>query len=112
MPQCNPILTLTKTASGIIAAGRCVTFSGAQASVQGAKTLGVASTSADVEDDLAVVVSGTATVESGAAFAVGDALTSDAQGRAITATGAEFVFADALEASSRAGAKIEALLRR
>ncbi|MEI8396208.1 MAG: capsid cement protein [Rhodospirillaceae bacterium] len=116
-----------------------MTFSGAQATSQGAKVLGIAQTSVAGGIDCAVAVDGSVIVEAGAYIAIGDSLICDNQGRAIPSTGAlavkagatavtstaangaailqggdppEFVFADALEAASEAGKKIEVLLRR
>lgn len=139
MKQSIPILTLSFTAPGVVAAHRGVKFSGAQATVQGEKVAGVArSAAAAANDKITVDVKGTTTVESGAAFALGDSLIVDAQGRAIVQTSAlrvkagvvavtstaangaileggdatEYVFADALEAAGGAGEFVEVLLRR
>lgn len=131
-------LALTVKATGAIAQYRAVGFSGAQATVQGQKIIGVARHVAAVNDQVTVDVKGTAIIESGAAIAVGDALIVDAQGRAMpasalavragatamTSTAAngagvlsgsetpEYTFADALEAATAAGQFIEVLLRR
>ena len=132
-------LTLTKAASGVIAANRAVTFAGAQASVQGEKIMGVARAPAAAIGDLVPVdVAGTVVMEAGAAIAIGDAIIVDNVGRAIASTGAlavaagavavtssaangailtggdgpEYVLGDALDAAAAAGALIEILLRR
>lgn len=135
--QSAPVLDLTFRASGAVAARRCVTFAGAQATVAGSKVAGVARTLASDGEVFAVAVVGTAVIETGAAVAVGDGLVVDSQGRAVpaspltVATGGtavtssaangailaggdppQFVFADAMEAAIGAGKVIEVLLRR
>lgn len=131
-------LALTAKATGAIAQYRAVGFSGAQATVQGQKIMGVARHAAELGEQLTLDVAGTVIVESGAAIAIGDALIVDVQGRAIPATslavragatamtstaanGAgvlqgsetpERAFADALEVATAAGQFIEVLLRR
>lgn len=137
--QSIPTLVLTFTASGAVAARRAVGFTGAQAGAAGQKVMGVSPRAAASGELSEVVASGTATVETGGAFAQGASLIVDAQGRAVASSGAlnikegatavtstavagaallaggdmpEFVFADALEASGGAGAFVEVLLRR
>ncbi len=135
--QSAPVLDLTFRASGAVAARRCVTFAGAQATAAGSKIAGVARTIAANGEAFAVAVVGTVVVEAGAEIAVGDGLVTDAQGRAVPASpltvaagatamtssaanGAvlaggdppQFVFADAMEAATGAGKMIEVLLRR
>lgn len=135
--QSAPVLDLTFRASGAVAARRCVTFAGAQATVAGSKIAGVARTLAANGEAFAVAVVGTVVVETGAEVAVGDGLAVDSQGRAVpagavtvaaggtavtssAANGAilaggelpQFVFADAMEAAPGAGKMIEVLLRR
>lgn len=131
-------LILTGKASGAVIARRCVTFGGAQMTVQGAKVLGIAQTGAADGALFPVIVDGTAIVEAGAAIAIGDTLICDNQGRVIPSTGPlavktgatavtssaangavlqggdppEWIVGDALEAASQAGIKIEVLLRR
>jgi len=137
--QSIPTLVLSFTASGAVSAMRAVGFSGAQATVQGQKVLGVSPrvvSSGGVSD---VAVGGSTVIETGAAFAVGASLIVDSQGRAIAVTGKlaidagatavtstaangsgvlvgadlpEYVFADALEASGGVGEFVEVLLRR
>lgn len=110
--QAISLLDLTARASGAVTIHRCVGYDGAQATVQGQKALGVARYAAPDGGDVAVTTHGTAIVETGAAVAVGDDLTPDAQGRAIPATGpADAVFADALQAAGAAGRFIEVKLR-
>lgn len=135
--QAVSLLDLTLTASGAVAARRAVTFAGAQASVQGAKVIGVAAYGAASAVPFVATVRGTAIVESGAAIAIGDSLIVDSQGRAIPTTGAlgvaagatpvtstaanggvltggdmpEHVFGDALQAAADVGEFIEVLLR-
>ena len=136
--QQSPSLTLTKTANGAVTMFRCVTFTGAQATAQGAKVLGISQNCVADGTTFAVVASGTAIIEAGNPIAIGASLICDNQGRAIPSTGTlavvagatamtstaangavlqggdspEYVFADALEAAVGAGARIEVLLRR
>ncbi len=107
--QSTPILTLTVTASGAIAANRFVTPAGAQAGAD-ANTLGVsqlAASGAGVK--IPVVVLGTAVVEAGAAVAAGATLESDASGRAVTWATSGPKIAIALDAAGAAGDFIEVL---
>ncbi|MBF0448581.1 MAG: DUF2190 family protein [Magnetococcales bacterium] len=131
------VLTLTLTTSGDVTANRAVGFDGAQATVQGQKVMGASVTDAASGNPLALITSGTAILESGAAIAVGDSLVADSQGRVIPASaltvaagvtpvissganGAlliggdlpEFILADALQSASASGEMIEVLLRR
>lgn len=119
MSQKTPVLTLTVTAAGPVAACRFVGFGGAQVTAAGAKALGVSTTSALDGDDLAVDVIGTTVIESGGAIDLGDDIVSDAQGRAIVATvpgggevSTEAVLAQALDGASGAGEFVEVLLTR
>lgn len=139
MSQSYDLLTLRVLSTGAIARGRGVTFAGAQASAAGGKIKGIAQHAATAAgQDVAVVVSGTAIVETGAAISLGASLTMDAQGRAVpaaalaVASGAtamtsaaangaaaltggdapQFVFGDADQAATAAGQFIEVLLRR
>ncbi len=138
MSQAVSLMSLSLRAVGDVPACRCVAFSGAPITAQGAKVAGVADYGAASGAWFAATCVGTAIVEAGAAIATGDALIADAQGRAIPSTGPltikagavavtstaangvllqgaalpEFVFADALEAASGAGAFVEVLLRR
>ncbi len=136
--QSIALLTLTIAASGAVARARAVGFDGAQATVQGQKVFGVATTDAADGVDMAVTTNGTAVIETGAAVAVGDSLIVDADGRAIPATGdlsvaagatgvtssaangailagadlPEYVFADAIWDAAGSGEFIEVMLRR
>ena len=104
-----PILTLTRTAGGTIAAHRFVTPLAAQAGAD-ANTLGVSRIAAVSGDKIMVDVLGTAVVEAGAAVADGASLKADASGRAITWATAGAKVAIALEAASAAGQFIEVAL--
>lgn len=108
MSQSIPLLTLSKIASGVIAAERFTTYAGAQAGAA-ANTQGVARSAASIGEAYPVDVIGTATVESGAAVANGAAIETDASGRAITRTSGPTV-ARALQAATAAGQRIEVLL--
>jgi hypothetical protein len=136
--QQAPLQTLTFRAVGDVAAYRAVGFSGSQASTAGQKVYGISPRNAHDGQYSDIIVSGTAVVEAGGGFNIGDSLIVDAQGRAIKATGAlalkagataaastaangsaifqgadlpEYVFADALEVAA-AGQFTEVLLRR
>ena len=137
--QSKPELELTFRAAGPVARCRAVTFAGAQATAAGAKVLGVSRDEVASGDHGVAVVSGTAIVEAGGAFAIGASLIVDANGRAVASAGGlalkagatavtstaangaavfsggdmpEYVFADALAASAGAGSFVEVLLRR
>lgn len=138
MRNFSPLQSLTFIASGAVAAFRGVGFDGAQATVQGQKVRGVSPRAVADGEAGDAIVSGTAVMEAGAAFAKGDSLIVDSSGRAIKFTGAlkvatgatevtssaangailtgsdlpEYVFADAEEAASGAGVFVEVLLRR
>lgn len=106
-----PILTLTVAATAQLAAQRFVTHAGAPAGAN-ANTLGVARMGVAAGEDEAVDVLGTAEVEVGAAIAVGDKISADAQGRAVVTDGTTYTVqvARALSAAGAAGERIEALL--
>lgn len=138
MRQSHSIYLLTLIASGAVAEHRAVGFDGAQATTQGQKVAGVATTDAEDGAAYAADTIGTTVIETGGVFSAGDSLIVDTQGRAIAATGAlavdagatqvtssaangailvgadlpEYVFADALEASGGAGEFVEVALRR
>jgi hypothetical protein len=106
MSQQNiPVLTLSVKASADVAARRFVTVAGAQAGA-GARALGVSRVSGVSGDMLPVDALGTSIVEAGAAFAVGAALQSDADGKAITKD-AGATLACALQAATAAGDMVE-----
>ncbi|MBF0098565.1 MAG: DUF2190 family protein [Magnetococcales bacterium] len=132
------LLILTVIANGSVSENRAVAFNGSQASIAGQKVMGASVSRAATGEALAVVTSGTAIMESGAAITVGQSLMSDSQGRAVPVSGTltvasgavavtssaangailqgaelpEYLFADALQAASGAGELIEVLLRR
>mgnify|MGYP001766170434 CR=1 FL=1 len=107
--QSNPILALTATLSGTVAANRFVTPAGAQAGAD-ANTLGVARTAGVSGDRIAVDVLGTAIVEAGAAVAAGATVKADSSGRAITWVSSGAKVGLALQSAGAAGAMIEVLL--
>jgi hypothetical protein len=107
--QAFPILTLTRTLSGTVAANRFVTPSGAQAGAD-ANTLGVARSGGVSGDKIPVDVLGTAVVEAGAAISEGATLETDASGRAVTWATSGPKVGIALEAAGAAGQFIEVLL--
>lgn len=107
--QSTPILTLTTTLSGTVAARRFVTPAGAQAGAD-AYTLGVARTAGVSGDKIPVDALGTAVVEAGAAISAGATLESDSSGRAVTWATSGAKIAIALQAAGAAGDFIEVLL--
>jgi hypothetical protein len=109
MTQNLALLTLPVVLSGVCAAQRFVTATGALAAA-GANTLGVARCGAGVGAVVPVDVLGTAVVEAGGAIAQGDTLKTDADGRAITWATSGAKVAIALQAASAAGQPIEVLL--
>lgn len=138
--QSISLLALSIVASGAIGVHRAVGYDNAQATVEGQKIKGVATSAAADGDSITVDVAGTTIIESGDAIAVGDSLIVDSEGRAIpadplaasVATGAvevkstaadgdiveleggdppQFVFADALQAASGEGEFIEIKFR-
>ncbi len=138
--QSVSIFSPSVIAAGAITVYRCVGFDGAQATTQGQKVLGVARQAAAAAGEAIPVDSlGTAVIETGGAFAVGDSVICDNQGRAIKTTGKlaiaagatqvtsvaangvtalvggdtpEWIVGDALQASAGAGAFVEIMLRR
>lgn len=107
--QSIPILTLTVTAAGTIAAHRFVTPAGAQAGAD-ANAIGVTRSAAVVNDKIPVDALGTAIVEAGAAISAGATLKADSTGRGITWVTSGARLAIALEAATAAGQFIEAML--
>lgn len=101
------VLSLSVKASATVAARRFVTVAGAQAGA-GANALGVSKFGGATGDMLTVDALGTSIVEAGAAFAVGAALQSDADGKAITKD-AGATLARALQAATAAGDLVEVL---
>lgn len=104
-----PILTLTSSLTGTVAAARFVTPLGAQAGSD-ANALGVARTAGVSGDKIPMDILGTAVVEAGAAITAGDTLKSDSSGRAIPWATSGARLAIALAAASQAGDVIEAFL--
>lgn len=104
--QAIPLLTLTVPATGAIAANRFVTPAGAQAGAD-ANTLGVSRAAALSGENTPVDALGTTIIESGAAFALGATLKSDANGKAITWVTSGAKVAIALQAAGAAGEFVE-----
>lgn len=109
MKQSAPVLTLSRVASGTIAAHRFVTVAGAQSGAD-AVALGVARTAATSGVLIPVDVIGTALVTAGAAITANDTVKSDSTGRAITWATSGGKLGIALEAAGAAGEIIEVLL--
>jgi Uncharacterized conserved protein (DUF2190) len=107
----NPILVLTgRSATLPVVGSRCVGYDNAQATVAGQLVKGVAQSPQIAGRDYPIVVIGAQEIESGAAFAVGAALMTDATGRVITQTASNYIVGYALEAATAAGQAIEVLL--
>lgn len=103
------LLAITQVLAGTVAAGRFVSSTGTQV-VADANALGVARSAGVATDKVPVDVLGTATVEAGAAIAVGATVKSDATGRGITWATSGARLGVALEAATAAGQFIEVLL--
>lgn len=106
--QSIPILTLTRTASGAIAANRFVAQAGDQAT-EGENTLGVARTGAASGELYPLDVLGTTIVEAGDDITDGATLMSDDDGKAVPQTVDSAIAAIALQAGAD-GDLIEVLL--
>lgn len=106
-----PLLTLTISAAGALAANRFITQAGAYPAA-GAAAIGVTRTSAAAAGDLVPTdVQGTTIVETGAAVTKDAALMVDAAGRVVPLTvGSKSPVARALDSAGTAGAFIEVLL--
>jgi len=104
------LLTLTILSTGALAANRFATPAGAQAGAD-ANTIGVSRTAAvGAGENIPVDALGTTLVLSGAAFAKGASLKSDANGKAITWASSGAKVAIALEAATAADQLIEVFL--
>lgn len=137
--QAHSLFNLSVPAApGAVLPFRFVDFTGAQATVQGQKVAGASNRGAAQGQPYDATVIGTAIIEAGGAFPVGQALMSDASGRAIANSGAlavkagavamtstaangavlsgsdlpEWVAAEALQAAVNAGDMVEVLLVR
>lgn len=114
--QQQPIFVLSATATVAVIANRFVGFNGAMVDTLGAKPMGVADYDAEVGDEFAVNVIGTASVEAGAAIPLGDKgltpVMSDAQGRAIpyVVAAGNVIAGYARQSASAAGSSVEVLL--
>ena len=106
----NPVLTITRTASGTITTRRFVKNSGAQCSVHGERAIGVAADGADDGKIFPVIVEGIALVESSRALAVDDLVTPDANGKATVATKATFIAGIVMAAVTGAGQLVPVFL--
>ena len=103
-------LVISVVATGALLAQRFVNFAGAQAGV-GEAVLGVSPYIADVGDTAAVEVSGVTIVEVAGAIAVGDKVTSTAQGLATKAGEGDEVAGTAMTEASQLGETIRVLLK-
>lgn len=107
--QSTPLLALTVTLSGTVAANRFVTPAGAQTGADG-NALGVTRFGGGTGDKVTTDVMGTTIVEAGAAITAGATVKADASGRAIAWATSGARLAVALQAASAAGQMIEVLL--
>jgi len=98
----QPVLKITHKSTANLPTGRFVGFNGALCAA-GGKSLGVTDKSWASGKNISVVVLGTAAVESVGNIAVGDALSSDAQGRAVVAGSGAAINARALESTTNGG---------
>lgn len=107
------LISQTVVAATAISANRLITATGEQANTQGEPVLGVAHYGGAIGEAVAVTAIGIHAVESGAAIAVGDEISCDAQGRAIPkpGTGSPYVIGIALQAAGAAGAFVEVLIK-
>lgn len=114
MPQqYTPVLSITRTAQGTIAANRLVSHTsvaGVTQAVADAVCLGVTRTAGVASDQLTIDVVGTTLIEAGAAVLAGAVLKSDASGRAITWATSGAKVGVALGSAAQAGDIIEVLL--
>jgi hypothetical protein len=97
----------TVTAGGTITAYRCVGYDSLQVTTVGARPWGVAETSGVIGEQITITTYGSCVVESGAAIAMGAAVTTDTSGRLVPATTGQFVFGHALGAVSAAARFLE-----
>jgi len=108
--QAQPSVSLSLTTTGVIVEYRFVNTSVAQAGAA-SNTFGVARMAAASGDVIPVDAVGTAIVETGAAFAAGTLLATDASGRAVAwAAGAAVARALPGQAATAAGQFVEVLL--
>jgi S-adenosylmethionine synthetase len=107
--QAIPLLTLTRTLSGTVAANVFVTPAGATAGA-GANAIGVSRVAGVSGDKVPVDAYGTAYVLSGAAVTVNATLKADAAGKAIDWVTSGAKIAIALQAAGAADQLIEVLL--
>lgn len=107
--QSISLLALPVTLTGTVAANRFITIAGAQAGAD-AVTFGASRSAGVSGEKITVDLIGTTIIESGAAFAAGDTLKSDASGRGITWATSGAKTAKALKAATAAGQFVEALL--
>jgi hypothetical protein len=108
--QHQPLLALSLTAAGAIAAHRFVAIDVTQAAAN-VNTFGVARVPAAIGETIPVDTAGTAVVETGGAIAAGALVETDAQGRAVTyASGPAVARVLPGESASAADQFIEVLL--
>lgn len=108
----NPLLTLTVVATAALAANRFVTAAGAYPAISAGSTaamIGVTRTSAAIGDLVAVDAIGTAIVETGGSFALGEAVEFGTEGK-VVANANSVACGRALQASTGAGQLVEVLL--
>ena len=100
------LLCIPTRLTGAVVANRFVTSVGAQTAADG-NALGIARNAGTIGELAPVDVEGTATVETGAAIALGATVKADASGRAITWITSGARVGIALEAATAAGQFIE-----
>ena len=106
-PTYKPGVIVSAPANGDVAAKRFVGYDDAQVASAGAEAKGVTIDGADDGKELAIIISGTALVTSGAAISVGASLASDANGKAVTAVATNKILGVAVTAAAGADEDIE-----
>ena len=102
----------TITATTTIEVGLAVNYAGAQVSTAGEVIRGIAKSNGVFGQSTNIAAIGTVPAKVGAAVAVGDPLTSDAQGRLVPATTGQPIFARALQVAASADQFIEVFITR
>lgn len=93
----------TLTANGTITQCRFVGYDSVQATVLGQICFGVADMAALDTENFPVAVAGIAVVEAGAAIAIGDAITTSAEGKAVVAAASQQILGRAMSSAAADG---------
>lgn len=106
----NPILAVTKTASGTITKRRFVGYNGAQCATKGMRALGVATDGAADGQSVAINVAGTSLVVAGEALNQNVEVTTSGEGKAVIAGYGEYVNGVTMEQQLVPGQLVEIML--